>query len=287
MKKNILGTIILLFFITNYSLFGQEVKWNGKIDEDKTIGKVDSMIVTKYLAKIRDSIIVKREPREMKYKVVFNKKGLITNKTYIGYSDQLSDSYEYTYNKHGDIIKEVKKNSKGENRFIIEISYDKNRKMTEEKHWSIYGSNDKWIIINNEIENTAIRYFDKGEGDFISKAGTKYYFNKIGLIEKGEADNYVWIYKYDDRNNLILKIMDEKMRAINLDDDSESYHISSEEMSYDSNSNVIRYIDKSSGKVNNDKGFKYEYDNFGNWIRKIEYRKEEPIYIFERELFYK
>ncbi|NPV51885.1 MAG: hypothetical protein HPY60_11930 [Candidatus Methanofastidiosum sp.] len=287
MKRILLGTIILMIFITNYSLLGQEVKWNGKIDEDKTIGKVDSMIVTKYLAKFRDSIVVKREPREKKYKVLFDKKGVITNKTYIGYSDQLSDSYEYTYNKDGGITKEVSKNSNGENRFIIELTYDNNHKMIEEKHWSILGNNDKWIIKNNEIENTAIRYFTKGEGDFTSSSGTKYYFNKNDLIEKVEDDNYVWIYKYDDRNNLIFRFMDEKMQAINLDDNSKSNHISSIEMNYDSNSNIIRYIDKSRGKVNKDKFFTYEYDNLGNWIKKIEYWKDEPIYIFEREIFYK
>lgn len=276
-----------MIFIANYSLLGQEVKWNGKIDEDKVIGKVDSIIVTKYLAKLRDSNVVKREPREKKYKVIFDKKGLLINKTYIGYSDQLSDSYDYTFNKRGDIIKEVSKNSKGENRFIIEIAYDKSGKMTEEKHWSIRGNQDRWVIKNNEDENTAIRYLAKGEGDFTSSSGTKYYFNKSDLITKIEDDNYVWLYEYDDNDNLTLRVMDEIMQAISFGDDSESFPISSVEMKYDSNSNVIRYIDKSNGKVSKEKVFTYEYDNHGNWVKKIEYWKDEPIYIFEREIFYK
>lgn len=286
MKKNIFWKIATLILLVSNNALGQEVKFNSKIENDVLKGEIDSVIVCKYLARIKDSIIEKREPREEKYKLLFNEKNLITNKIYYGLRNNKLNFYKFDYSESNNVIKETSVNSNGENKFIIELAYGEKERLLEEKHWSMYGKNEKWIVKNNYDNNTALRYYVKSD-DTYSNSGTKYYYNSSNLIEKVESDEFVWIYSYDGIGNLKKKYMDQYMQAINLDDESEKVYLSSEEMTYDAYSNMVTYVKKSNGRINKEKKFSYHYDSNGNWVKQIEFWKDEPVFIYERVIYYK
>jgi hypothetical protein len=110
-------------------------------------------------------------------------------------------------------------------------------------------------------------------------------FEKGNVIEINEYDSYgilVWLdrkytYKYDEKGNMIEK----------NEYDSDGSLDRKETYKYDEKGNKIEKNEyDSDGSLDRKETYQYEYDKAGNWIKKIEFRNEKPVYIYEREYEY-
>ncbi len=86
-----------------------------------------------------------------------------------------------------------------------------------------------------------------------------------------------WTYQYNDRNKLI------KLAKYNADGSLRFKNI----YQYDDRGNKFRQdCYKSDGSLRYKNTWKYQYDNQGNWVRKIEYQDGNPEFILEQEIEY-
>lgn len=279
--------IVLIFLSVKLYAYGQPVTFHGKINDEKFNNKIDSVITFKYPTVIKEEKIEKDRFFDSKYKIIFNDNNLITEKIFYNLKGEETDTYKYEYDKNNNITLEEAINFRGETRFIIGLKYDEHGRIIEKRHGGLYGGNKNWIIRNNYVDNTAKRYLIKEDGSINEFPEVSIYYDDGNQILKVESDSYVWQYRYDNAGNLLTLIFDRRMRMIFLDDDKKQVPLVSEESTYDSNFNVLSYIKKGEGQIDKEVRFEYKYDKYNNWLRKIEFWEEEPVYIYERILYYK
>lgn len=273
-------------FPINTICFGQETKFNGKIEEYNFLGKIDSVIQFSYHAIAKDTTVVRwNNIYDKKYLITFDSKNRIIEKFVYNYPNKIIGLYNYKYN--GDNIIEEKSIDALHNiTYIINLKYDKNNRLIEKISSPKNGTIDKWVILNDYSQNTAIwKYVDSSNNDSENIDFKQYYKN--GQIVKVEDNEHIRIYNYNENGKLINYTLDDRFKPITIDNgkvDSPIYFI---EFHYDIHSNILSKISMYHGKIEEEKTFVYKYDEKGNWIIQIEYSKGTPIFIHERTIFYK
>lgn len=162
--------------------------------------------------------------------------------------DEWEFDYIRTYNHKGNIIESNEYNSDGSLNFKRTYEYD-----------------DK----GNKIKSNEY----KSDGSLGYKSISKY-DNKGNLIEGNVCkldgiQDYRWTLKYDDKGNLIKKEYYGLHRPLK--------------------NNTGQWIAKRGPwkiTLKSSSTFKYEFDNKGNWIKRIDFYNNIPEHIIEREIEY-
>jgi hypothetical protein len=162
------------------------------------------------------------------------------------------------------------------------FKYDENRNVIESNVYNSDGSLDgmtayKYDDSGNEIESST---YNSG-GYLESKTNSKYddSGNEIesSTYNSGGRLQFKNTYKYDGRGN---NIETNDYQA----DGSLEYK---DTRKFDENGNVIESnVYNSDGSLDGKSTFSYDFDNKGNWIKKIQFRNEIAEYIIEREYEY-
>jgi hypothetical protein len=236
------------------------------------------------------------EIREYK-SITYDLKGNIIDK--IDIRGEYQYHYKYTYNSYGIIIEE--------------LNYDKNEVLSSKSNYKFDSKGNKIAMIKTRYNNSKI-YTD-------TTIFTYNVFGKITLEEKklnrfklGDSFRRK-TYKYDAYNRLLeilefYTYLQEQPRY----ESKESYSYNSngkivekQEIRYDNNNEDWKKIEKfdSNGNLIEEVSIsnwsnkhhrsvdKFEYDSYGNWIKKIKYYTESPktipeyYHITERKIEYR
>jgi len=197
------------------------------------------------------------------------------------------------FNVNGNEIKQNYYNPDGSLSSIWNYKYDDNGNQIEVKHYSSDGSlYIKWTY----------KYDDKG-----NQIEANQYYTRKGIRVKvectykytGKGNKIKWCNVYHE-NDLFCKTMEKYNDKGNIVEEksyySAGYLSSKDTWKYDDKGNLIeknrRYRSDDSNKSTDEwvydtkLTYKYEYDNQGNWVKKIGYRDTIPSYIIEREIEY-
>lgn len=282
MKKNTLALIISLILIG----CNNQIKKNDWI-KDNLKGRIESYSEFSYEAIERFGKIEKiKNNWKNNIQKKYNEKGNVIELNNYKSEGSLSSMYSYKYNDKENIIELNIYNSDGSLDIKHSYKYDNKGNNTEEQHtkngrsWlDTYKYDSKGNIIENKSYNvdgglimTRICKYDEN--------GNKIKDSELCIFDKKLSNNYT--YKYDKYGNEIEKITY----------DSDSTLISRWTYKYDNNRNIIEesgfLIDEyePSGSLSRTLIYKYEFDQQGNWIKKIEFENNIPTCIFERKYEY-
>ncbi|MEI6455737.1 MAG: hypothetical protein WCO93_05570 [bacterium] len=204
----------------------------------------------------------------------------------------------FKFDQNGNITEEVEYNYDGtiHARYRARFGYEDNNVE------SIYVKLDPQIVIDKKpfiVESVKFSWGEKYEMSYKNDThgrpveetiydlfGRELYKIKIRRDEKGRAmeddfsDGSVDQYKYDDKGNLIEWVF----RSSNSNVIITSYK-------YDDHGNIIEMnvnnFFKSTYKFHYDHHtYVYQYDEFGNWIERLEYENDKPQRIVERTIEY-
>lgn len=182
---------------------------------------------------------------------------------------RLTSKYIYNYDNQGNRIEETKYGADGGILEKIVNKYDNQGNKTHENRYNKYGT------------------FSRGQTYKYDEQGNE--IERISINSDGSI-SCKWIYKYDEQGNEIEMITDKQFCGT----DSKSVYI------YDEQGNRVQWISTSESTIKTLDGiapyhseniwlYQYEYDEQGNWIRRIErkeYRGTPYLEIYEREYEY-
>lgn len=169
--------------------------------------------------------------------------------------------YVYHYDKYGKLTK---------------LNWFKDEYLEKSMNQDIYNyyyNEDDLVILEEKVSprrdriNLTINMYD----DLGQKIRDEtYYFNMDCHL--GE-----WEYKYDELGNLVEE------------NQMTGWYIESKTtFKYDNLQNPIEKIKyDSDGKIETKSTYKYEYDEIGNWIKRIDFIDDTPSFILTREITYK
>ena len=279
----IIVVLLLFAFILNaFKIPLEDNDWN----DYGLKGKVKSFKMTTYKAEIHFGNIVKGERVE----------------------DLLDDrDKEYFFDVNGNVRRVNDFNQDGTIRYRLEYKYDENGRNYETNSYRGDGIlDDKCINRFNNKGKVDLRNNYNTEGKLYRSEYLRY--NDKELISErkliyNDGSSTIISYKYNADSKLILEnwiydsIFKEEHKELNIDNSFSLYE-------YDNNGNKIEEVwssgTKFTYKYNNqntlieiykfaDDGslierqkFTYEYDKIGNWIKRITYLNDKPIYIKER-----
>jgi hypothetical protein len=162
------------------------------------------------------------------------------------------------------------------------------------------GTNSKTFFYKYNKKGQLINYYLEEDRPI----KPQYIYNKKGLLIREISDWYTQEYKYNDDGKLFRRIQSnpkvgkEFQYTFSYNNDFIKYHDIYyfgakwhliEAYERDKHGNIIKYRNASSFKeLEKEKWdeFEYEFDNYNNWIKCIQFRNRKPIYILEREIEY-
>lgn len=213
--------------------------------------------------------------------VKFNKSGNIIEENYYNSNGILySTRCIYTYNNVGNNTEINEYISDGSLVIKMIFKYDKKGNIIES---NTYNSDGKTIIgettykyddKGNEIENKAYSI----NGDLFTKGLTEYYGSTVENYTYGQHGDLYSKITYiidDDGNNIEWKMENP--------DGSLNNRITSK---YDDGNLIESNHYNSDSSLKTKMIFKYNFDEKGNWIKKIDFDNEIPKYILERKYEY-
>lgn len=283
MKKLILCLIAGFTFAAAYAQVSKETDWH----EMKLQGKVQSLREACYKAKWISGKIEKGKKQKENLDgtdayTVFNNDGRTIEVDEFNDGTVLKKT-EYVYDNKG-IMSEV-------------YSYNANDTLTS-KHKYLNTYDDKGNLVtrihlraDSSVDNK-FTFVYNGSGNLVEytqyRHGTDLivkeicsYDNKGNMTEDiiykpdGKID-WRFSYKNDDKGNrLEANVYKGKKFIIKYINAYDTY----------GNETEVDWC-KESGKPYRKYYMKYEYDSHGNWIKQTAFKKDKPIYIFERELTY-
>jgi hypothetical protein len=301
MKEIIYMQIGLCFIFSNTKMSGLEN------EQDKLTG-IRFYHEFFYMPIESDGKLNKGENRDDFYnsshKILFDSAGNILEDLWYS-MDLIKRRTTYGYDGSGNLIFE--KSFVDNNLFrTTEYKWDKNGNKIEERTFHADDKqNTNTVFLNDKQGNCIESTWYKYDGTLISKEKLTYDENK-NRIEKrnykssGEQERF-YIFKYDNSGNKIeernhdaqgqliyrhVYKYDKKGRKIDELGFLEPNQVLdySTTIFYDIHGNISKEIN--SGNRNYQMEFRYEYDRRNNWIRKIEYRNNEPELILERTIEY-
>jgi YD repeat-containing protein len=162
---------------------------------------------------------------------------------------------KYKYNSKGKRIEEINLDADGKTQFISISTTDKNGDEVESLMFSENGSVDiKWIS----------KFDKKGK--------------RIEMRRLDEEADYevLFSFKYDNEGKLIEEI---EHRA-------DGKIITKTSFKYDQSGQVVEEIFTDEDNNSELWVFEYEYDEVGNWIKRIEIKENKPVYLVVRDIDY-
>lgn len=202
----------------------------------------------------------------------YNRSGTkIITKTVSRFDDKKNilelDSYEYdgtlksktvfTYDNNGKMVAAIEYNGDGSTSVKYKWSYNYRGSISEEQRLNKSGDLDSRITyVYDDKEN-------KIEMKQYLKTDTTFYWKEV--------------YKYDEGGRMIGKDID----------CFEKFQNTIETYQYDSKANKTgRDLHEKNGEVYLAYRWEYEYDKYGNWIKKIEFKNNSPKIIITRMIVY-
>ena len=231
------------------------------VSKDKLKGTVRSVQTESYEAKRNNPTPVKAIHLET-YLTKYTREGLKERTEYLSGTGSLTYYAAYKRDAYGNIILETIRDPKELALGKTLFSYTDKNQVREEYIFSGY----------NELEN-AISYHYDAKGNCI---------RKIYMVE-GQNITETHEQSYDTSNQLatvsISNAKGKKKMEILYEYDTYQNPITTNTFDYTLAEVKLRA-----------ETFEYEYDAYGNWIRKIQYRLEKeklvPYYIYERKIEY-
>ena len=182
--------------------------------------------------------------------------------------DNRDVKFTFKFDEKGNKIEVCFYNSNDELKSTDTYKYDDNGYLIEQNNF-----------INNQLMKFLYKYDDKGnrielkgynsDGSLDYKSTSKY-DDKGNKIEVCSYNGYVKLtgkntYKYDDKDFLIEQVTENNFKTKHI-------------YKYDDKGNMIEdyniFLDMNGGIKNI---FKYDYDEMGNWVKKIEFKKRDLL----------
>jgi hypothetical protein len=265
-------------------------KLNAHLDESGSLEKYNIKGKVWQVKQSCYQVIPKRNARmdckfdAYKYKrnslYTFNEKGIVIEKEYYDFRDGI---YIEKFNEQGKHIITTHSALTGNITANYKKEYDKNGFL--HKHVT-YGTDNELksttVFINDE-KGAHIEYYQlmpdgtkQGRQTFINDEDGKKIdqtiYNKEGKFERR------MLYKYDEYGHTI--------ETKTLNEDGSVQKIETNTFLYDSEGNLTVMNGKKLKHDRKEKMYRFEYDRYHNWLRRIEYYKGIPTEIYVREINY-
>ena len=215
--------------------------------------------------------------------ITFNEKGKLIDHTLYLPDNTILIHCSYKYDDKNNLIS---------SKFDF---YERNR-VYETIYTYKYDIKNNLIELNSELEPGKyfkISYKNDGNGNMVEKKGE--------LPDANSNYNYIWSFKYDNKNNIIEATGKEKNTykyddGGNMNEELIQYKrgkvvntIKCNEMGDVLNAKTLVWkvensIERLEAEIN--MTFKYEYDKNKNWLKKIVYKDDKPQKVIEREIVY-
>ncbi|HUS86734.1 MAG TPA: RHS repeat domain-containing protein [Bacteroidales bacterium] len=205
------------------------------------------------------------------------------NKVYSSYYysyGALKDSIRYKYSMNGLLRKTIQYNFYRKKVYKNTYSYKKQNKeliiktkgKSKHKDFSDRSVTYKYDSLGNEIK--------------MNPSGTVYEYDEKGNIivetdrNQDGAILFKKYYQYDEQGRLLSTTSTQAI--IQFLSEGQSF-----ETKYDDRMNIVQVkIFNFSGELERTDQFKYQYDELGNWVKKIKYIDSIPKFIIERHIEY-
>lgn len=248
--------------------------------------------------------------REFEYNslITFNEQGNILEENLIEYTGAPYLKYIFHYDDHNRLsIKQSYRKGNLPDTYCLYF-YNEDGNLVEERTYS----HDSTLLTKSAFQyaqyGTTIEEFRDLESRLHLNYTTRY-DNSGKIIEKIES-NWGWedyltklVYGYDDKGRLTLvdtyksdEGLSQKKTMVydakgNVTEITERFYIydhnTKNTFQYDEWNNVAEEIKyRGDGSVEYQKGYRYVYDDHGNWVVRVDYKNRIPVYINEREIIY-
>ncbi len=158
-----------------------------------------------------------------------------------------TNTFEYTYDDHGNLTKEIRKYADGEVDTEEFVYNDKNQRV-KAVYTDEYGV--KYAEYIYDERGDVVTYFYTDETGYKTETNYSYVYDSNGnLLEKATQNGHTENYTYDENGNVLTKAYDGE---------------TAEEYTYDSDGNMTKYV-----RIYSDGSryeYEYTYDEKGNKI---------------------
>ena len=249
-------------------------------------GKVNHLTIRHYKAIEKDGKIIKGEPYqkgEDDQTLTFNKQGYVIQAYFYGDADSLDSKLIRDHDKKFHCLGESGYNADGKKLFEWIWLYDDKGNNTERVQvqedsslftsWYLYYDENGQLVARTIFRNPESALFDSlrwildDKNRQIEEWNYGYYglygLNKIEYI--GETNKIAKIYRYD-----YLEELSDYFEISYNDHD-----LISTVAQFDADSTEQQFL-----------SFDYQYDEKGNWIKKIQFKDNVPVSIDERRIIY-
>jgi len=188
--------------------------------------------------------------------LAFNKEGNIVTGKYYESDGNLAEKVSSKYDTQGKKIKETEINFETKQKWIYLFTYDSQGKKVEMKtcrpngallNRSVYTYNPEGYLVEEQNFDTEGVFLDK----WIFIQDEKGNYTEKTRFDKNGEMAYKAVYTYDEKG------------------------IMNHWISYNANGMVLADI-----------RYSYRFDDYGNWIQKIQYKVDKPCYLTERKIEY-
>jgi YD repeat-containing protein len=214
---------------------------------------------------------------------LFNESGKITEEIYFNLDDSLRFKYVLTYDENERLIRNESFHDDYSERTRTNYKYDEQGKLIEEVHYARILKKTTGLILNHkktfsydENGNLIEENFSNGNPYFDQKKTYKFddnanLTNQLDLDADGQLKDKS-MYKYDEHGNKTEFTYRDVGGAI-----------TTFLYKYDANGNLIEEGTKGSSIKTS---YEYDYDNQGNWIKKIQFSSKNAECIVIRVIEY-
>lgn len=285
---------------------------DNDLSKNNLNGNVKSVTSLSYEAKNYDGKLVKGDNVseglfEGNTVEIYNNTGYLLEEKNFYYDGSVYLSVLYSYDEKGKLVNRSNFNH-GKKGYSKEFEYDENGNMINEydltptgiaqRNWAY-----KYDKKGNNIERSYTYFLDESN-DFKTLYEYDNDGNKVqeSTYDKYGIQNTIIFYKHDTNGNLIEEKVYSKsdlfytnefkydskgniLEDIQTTSENEKIKISNK---YDSNGNLISKIRISSQNKEYDfnYSYQYDYDNLGNWIKRVKFTNGKPQFIRERTIEY-
>lgn len=254
--KNLNFYIIIFLSLLCFSCFSDEEVMND-LKKNNLKGKVKSMEEAVYDVVEKDGEIEKSN-LNWKHLIVYNREGNKMMKKTYKLDGSVEDVYMYKYDRKGRLIEELGTDAAGEYSTKMVYEYDDKGRMIEDNLWTPEYA--------HPISTSTYEYDEKG---MLTESIIWYTSKKNRVMWK-------YVYEYNDKGQESVS------KTYKEDGSLERKNI----FEYNNKGDMISMVVESDRFDPSRHTYNYEYDEKGNWIRRIQTDQGEPYQIIERTIEY-